>query len=124
MRELMKIKTRSQVSKQTSRRQFTKSVATTLLAAPFAASLAKAQTPPKLKEATAPPVPQQTPAPQKPSPLAEAYAEVARVRFGDKLTPEQFEKVKKDIDANVRTADRLRAVKLKNGDEPDFIFGA
>ena len=26
------------------------------------------------------------------------------------------------MDGNVRAADRLRAVKLKNGDEPDFIF--
>ena len=40
------------------------------------------------------------------------------------FTPEQFEKVKKDLDDKVRTADRLRAVKLKNGDEPDFIFSA
>ena len=120
----MKTKNSSQDTKQTSRRQFAKSVATTLIAAPFAASLAKAQTPPKTKEPTAPPVTPQTPAPQKPSPLADAYAEVARVRFGDKLTPEQFEKVKKDLDDKVRTADRLRAVKLKNGDEPDFIFSA
>ena len=40
------------------------------------------------------------------------------------LTPEQLEQIKKDIDANVKTADRLRAVKLKNGDEPDFVFSA
>ncbi|HEX8843161.1 MAG TPA: hypothetical protein VF791_00750 [Pyrinomonadaceae bacterium] len=120
----MKQKPNSHSSKQTSRRQFTKSVATTLMAAPLAASLAKAQTPVKPKEPTAPPTPQQTPAPQKPSPLAEAYAEAARVRFGDKLTPEQLEQLKKDMDGNVRTADRLRAVKLKNGDEPDFIFSA
>lgn len=120
----MKTRNSSQTTKQTSRRQFTKSVATTLIAAPFAASLAKAQTPTTPNETTAPPKPQQTPAPQKSSPLADAYAEVAHARFGDKLTPEQFEKVKKDLDANVRTADRLRAVKLKNGDEPDFIFSA
>jgi hypothetical protein len=110
-------------SKQTSRRQFAKSIATTLVAAPLAASLVKAQTPRKPKEAAAPPNPQPSPAPQKPSPLAEAYAEVARVRFGEKLTPEQLEQIRKDMDGNVRTADRLRAVKLQNGDEPDFIFG-
>jgi len=117
----MKTKNSSPDSKQTSRRQFTKSVATTLIAAPLAASLANAQTPAK-KEPVAPPNPQQTP--QKPSPLAEAYAEVARQRFGEKWTPEQLEQVKKDLDGNVRTADRLRAVKLKNGDEPDFVFSA
>ena len=120
----MKTKNSSPATKQTSRRQFAKSVATTLIAAPFAASLAKAQNTSKPKEPTAPPNPQQTPAPQKPSPLAEAYAEVAHTRFGDKMTPEQFEKVKRDLEGSVRTADRLRAVKLKNGDEPDFIFSA
>jgi hypothetical protein len=117
----MKSKTNLHASKQTSRRQFAKSVATTLIAAPLAATLAKAQTPTK-KEATAPPNPQPSPTPQKPSPLADAYTEVARVRFGEHLTPEQLEQVRKDLDGNVRTADRLRAVKLKNGDEPDFTF--
>src|SRR3954464_9108819 len=120
----MKAKTNPSGPDRTTRRQFTKSVATTLLAAPIAASLAKAQTPAKPKEPTAPPNPQQTPAPQKPSPLAEAYAEVARQRFGEKWTPEQLEQVKKDVDGNLRTAERLRAVKLQNSDEPDFTFGA
>ncbi len=120
----MKPKSDLHSSPKTSRRQFAKSVATTLVAAPLAASLVKAQTPTKPKEATAPPNPQPTPTPQKPSPLVEAYAEVARVRFGEKLTPEQLEQIKKDLDGNVRTADRLRAVKLKNGDEPDFVFTA
>ena len=120
----MKSKTSSGDFKPTSRRQFAKSVATTLIAAPLAASLAKAQTPAKPKEPTAPPNPQQTPTPQKPSPLVEAYTEVARVRFGEKLAPEQFEQVRKDLDGNVRAADRLRAVKLKNADEPDFTFSA
>jgi hypothetical protein len=120
----MKPKTIPHDSKQSSRREFAKVVATTLIAAPLAASLAKAQTPAKPKEPTAPPNPQPSPAPQKPSPLAEAYAEVARMRFGENLTPEQMEQVKKDLDGNVRSADRLRAVKLKNGDEPDFTFNA
>ena len=108
----------------TSRRHFAKSVATTLIAAPLAAQLARAQTPAKPKEATAPPTPQQTTTPQKPSPLAEAYAEAARLRFGEHLKPEQMEQLKKDMEGNIRTAERLRAIKLKNGDEPDFTFSA
>ncbi|MGA9995264.1 MAG: hypothetical protein WBP93_07620 [Pyrinomonadaceae bacterium] len=121
----MKSKQNSQATKQTSRRQFAKSVATTLMTAPLAASLAQAQTPTnKPKEAAAPPGAQQTPAPQKPSPLAEAYTEVARVRFGEQVTPEQLEEMKKDLEGNVRAADRLRKYKLQNGDEPDFIFSA
>lgn len=108
---------------QASRRRFTKTVATALAAAPLASLMAKAQTPPKPKEATAPPNPQPSPSPQpKPSPVAEGYAVVARARFGEQVTPEQFEQMKKDLEGNVRTAERLRAVKLKNEDEPDFTF--
>jgi hypothetical protein len=105
-----------------SRRQFAKTIAAALLSTPFAASSAHAQAPAKPKEATAPPGPQQSPTTPKPTPLGEAYAEVARARFGDKMTPEQMEQIKKDMEGNVRTAERLRAVKLKNEDEPDFIF--
>ena len=120
----MKTKADQHASQKTSRRQFAKSVATSLVAAPLAAKLAKAQTPAKPKEAVAPPSPQPSATPQKPSPVAEAYAEVARIRFGEKLTPEQLEQIRKDMDGNIRSAERLRAVKLKNGDEPDFIFSA
>src|SRR5688500_1294555 len=109
-------------STKTSRRHFAKSVATTLMAAPPPASMVKSQTPTKPKHATAPPGPQPGQTQQRPSPLAEAYRGVASARFGDKLSPEQLEQVKKDLEGNVRNADRLRSVKLKNGDEPDFIF--
>lgn len=108
-----------------SRRRFTKSVAAAVVAAPLVSLMVKAQTPPgaKTKEATAPPNPQPSPSPQqKPSPVAEAYAAVARARFGEHVTPEQFELIKRDLEGNVRTADRLRSVKLKNADEPDFTF--
>ena len=117
----MKSKPVSPDSDRTSRRQFAKSVATTLAAA----TLAHAQTPAKSKEPAAPPAsPQPSPATQEPSPVAAAYLEVARARFGDKLSPEQLEQLRKDFDNYVRNSDRLRAVKLKNGDEPDFVFSA
>lgn len=91
------------------------------MAAPLAAQATlNAQTPPATKQAPAPPNPQPTPTP--PSPVAEAYAEVARLRFSDKLAPEELARMKRDIEGNVRTAERLRAFKLKNADEPDFIF--
>jgi len=97
-----------------------------MAAAPLVSLMAKAQTPPgaKTKEAAAPPNPQSTPSPQqqKPSPVAEAYAGVARARFDEHVTPEQFELIKRDLEGNVRTAERLRSVKLKNADEPDFTF--
>jgi hypothetical protein len=107
-----------------SRRRFTKTLAAAALAAPVIA--ASAQTPPAAKESKAPPKPQSTPQqePPKPSPVALAYAEVARARFGDQLSAEQLEAVKRGLEGNVRTADRLRAFKLKNSDEPDFVFSA
>ena len=111
----------------TSRRRFTKTLAAAFVAAPALA--ANAQTPPATSEPKAPPQPNPTPAqqpqgPPAPSPLALAYFEVARQRFGERLTPEQLEAVKRDLEGNVRTADRLRAAKLKNSDEPDFVFEA
>jgi hypothetical protein len=109
-----------------SRRRFTKTLAAAVVAG--AAASAAAQTPPAATESKAPPNPQPTPAqqqqPAKPSPVAVAYAEVARARFGEKLSAEQFEAVKRDLEGNVRAADALRAYKLENSDEPDFVFGA
>lgn len=110
------------------RRGFTKTLAAAVIAAPVAARTARAQTtaPPEPK---APPNPQPSPAPQqqsppRPSPAAEAYTEVARARFGEHLTAEDLARLKRDMEGNVRTADRLRAFKLRNSDEPDFVFGA
>lgn len=113
-----------------SRRQFTKDAATAILSAPAllaAARRTSAQTPPASKpQAPAPPNPQPTPAApaQKPSPLAEAYTEVVRTRFGDQLKPDEYEQLKRDFDGYTRTSERLRAYKLKNSDEPDFTFRA
>ena len=109
-----------------SRRRFAKTVAAALVAAPLAGVVA--QTPPKPKEATAQPNPPPTPSPQQqpqpPSPLALAYVEVARLRFGEHLSEEDITRLRRDIAANLRSADALRAVKLKNSDEPDFVFSA
>jgi hypothetical protein len=111
------------------RRRFAKTVAAALVAAPLArAATTVAQTPPAAREPAAPPNPQPTPAtpqgPPRPSPLAEAYTEAARLRFGEHLSPEELERLRRDMEGNVRTADRLRAFKLQNSDEPDFVFGA
>ena len=113
---------------QQSRRRFAKIVATTLIAAPLATSFANSQTPAPAKEAAATPAslpsptPSPSPTPQPPSPVVDAYVEVARARFGKFVTPEQMTKIKEDLEGNVRAADRLRNYKLENGDEPDFVF--
>ena len=110
------------------RRGFTKTLAAAVIAAPVAAAASRAQTPPA-REPKAPPNPQPTPTPAqqqppRPSPAAEAYTEVARARFGEHLTAEDLTRLKRELEGNVRTADRLRASKLRNSDEPDFIFFA
>jgi hypothetical protein len=125
----MRVKQTPDAPQSLPRRKFTKNVAAAMLAAPVLAASANAQTPPSKAEPKAPPNPQPTPTPTQtspppPSPTAVAYAEVARARFGEHLSAEQFESVKRDLEGNVRTADRLRAFKLKNSDEPDFVFGA
>src|SRR5215212_8651749 len=113
--------TRPDAGPSASRRRFTKSMAAAFIAAPALA--ANAQTPPATSEPKAPPQPQPQ-GPPAPSPLALAYFEVARQRFGASLTPEQLEAVKRDLEGNVRTAERLRTSKLKNADEPDFVIEA
>lgn len=119
----MKTKEPSKAQARTSRRRFAQTIAASIAAVPLAKASLNAQTAPAAKEATAPPNPQPAAQP-KPSPVAEAYAEVGRLRFGDKLTPTELARMKSDLEGNIRTADRLRAFKLKNSDEPDFIFTA
>ncbi|MCA1634536.1 MAG: hypothetical protein LC802_12800 [Acidobacteria bacterium] len=121
---------------QKSRRRFTKTLAAALVAAPVAASAVGAQTTPAAREPKAPPNPQTTPTPAaaatttptptppKPSPVAEAYAGVARALYGGQLSDEEFARIKRDLEGNVRASERLRAFKLKNSEEPDFIFSA
>lgn len=123
----MRTPKRSNDAGRASRRRFAKSVARAIATAPLISLMAKAQTPPggKTKEAAAPPNPQPSPTPQQqqqPSPVAEAYEGVARARFGEQVTPEQFEQIKRDLRGNVRVAGILREAKLKNSDEPDFTF--
>lgn len=116
----------ARVPSQPSRRRFTKTVAAAVVFAPLAnALLTRAQTPPATKEPAAPPNPQPTPqTPPRPSPVAESYTEIARLRFGEHLSADELKRVARDMEGNVRTAERLRAFKLKNSDEPDFIFSA
>jgi len=91
-----------------------------------AAGLIAAKFPPNVaaQAPTASPSPTPSPTPSAPSPLAEAYVEVTKVRFGSQIQPSQWDQIKRDLEGNVRNADRLRGVKLQNGDEPDFFFTA
>lgn len=118
----MNNKTRSE---QPTRREFSRIVAVAGVAAgaailvPFTSPAANAQNP-----APSPtPAPTPPPAPV-PSALALALAEVAKARFGKYLTPEQQAKLPTSMENLAASAGRLHAVKLKNADEPDFVFTA
>jgi hypothetical protein len=114
-------------SRRNSRRTFTKRAVGAALVAPAALVGARAQTTPKAPEAVAPPKPEPTPGQQLPptaSPVAAAYLEVARALYGRHLTPEEFERLRRDLENSARTSERLQTVKLANADEPDFVFSA
>jgi hypothetical protein len=62
--------------------------------------------------------------PEQPSPVAEALTEVVRLRYGKNLDEEQIKSIKQSIDQAQRSAERLKQIKLANGDEPAFVFSA
>ena len=92
---------------KTARRGFLQS----LLAAPLLPdSLASAQAP--------------TPSPAAPDPVAEALAAVVKARYGAQLDAAELETVRGEIKKSLEAGERLKAVKLGNGDEPATAFSA
>ena len=67
---------------------------------------------------------QQVQQPTEPSALAKALAEAIRLRYGDRLSPDDLGVITRGIDGRLRGVDRLYQVALANGDEPDFVFRA
>ena len=62
-------------------------------------------------------------APQtEPSPLAKTLAEAIRLRYGDRLSPDDLKAVAQAIDSRLRNVDQLYKVALANADEPAFVF--
>jgi hypothetical protein len=68
--------------------------------------------------------------PAKPRPaeptasVPDALLEVVRIRFGKQLSPEQLEAVKRSLNRQQFLANRMKQFKVKNGDEPAFVFSA
>ena len=54
----------------------------------------------------------------KADPEADALFEIVCQRYGDRLSPEQQDEVRKIVRAQVEAARALRAVRLTNADEP------
>ena len=55
---------------------------------------------------------------------ARALAGIIERRYGEQLGKGQLESIARNFDGDLRAAKRLRAVRLLNGDEPDFTFRA
>jgi hypothetical protein len=101
------------------RRRFLRSLA----AAPLLPGALAAQTP--SPSPTPSPTPRPAPAPSgAPDPVAEALGELVRHRYGNQLDAEALVEIRKGIEANLKAAERLRAVKLGNADEPVTVFAA
>ena len=54
--------------------------------------------------------------------LADAMTQLVRRRYGAHLSEEQITMVRGDIVSGLRASDRLRAILLPNGTEPDVVF--
>jgi hypothetical protein len=52
----------------------------------------------------------------------EARLRVVADRYGDRLTPEELEEVRKALEANLDAANALRSIRLGNWDEPFSVF--
>ena len=47
---------------------------------------------------------------------------MVKKRYGERLSPEELEEVRKGVERITETAETLRSVKLENWDEPFFVF--
>lgn len=61
-------------------------------------------------------------APAAPSEDARALAALLKRRFPDRFSEAQWESIVRDFDGDLGLGKRLRALKLKNSDEPDSTF--
>ncbi len=52
----------------------------------------------------------------------DALFELLNNRYGDRLTADQLEEIKKTVEEQAEHAEKLRSVHLENGDEPAFVF--
>ena len=72
----------------------------------------------------APLLPGQAAAQDKQASVADQLTAIARIKYGQHLTPEQLDELKESILRDQYGNELLRKVPLKNGDEPSFVFRA
>jgi hypothetical protein len=107
------------MSESPERRELDRRAFLTLAAAAAAASAlpapAQAQAPAAATPATPAP-------PEHTGGEARLLTEVLRARYPDRFSEAQWGSIVGDFEGDLATGKRLRAVKLANGDEPDFTF--
>jgi hypothetical protein len=101
------------------RRAFLKlaTAAAAVTAVPVTALAQAPATPPAAPATPAAPAP-----PEHSGSEARLLAEVLRERYPDRFTEKEWTSIVGDFDGDLGAGKRLRAVKLANGDEPDFTF--
>lgn len=60
----------------------------------------------------------------EPLPETEALMAVVRHRYGSHLTADQFDAIGRGVEGTLRMAERLARIRLRNADEPTFVFSA
>lgn len=53
---------------------------------------------------------------------SEILFKMVQKRYGERLSPEELEEVRKGVERITETSEELRSVKLENWDEPFFVF--
>jgi len=109
------------VPREHDRRAFLMLLATAFTAVP---AVVHAQAPPAATPASPPatPAPAAPAGPEHSTNEARLLTEVLRSRYPDRFDEKQWSSIAKDFDDDLAGSKRLRAMKLANGDEPDFTF--
>lgn len=94
--------------------------AITIGAATLGACVPASAVPPASATATTVPTPE--PGPDANAALTDAMTQLVRQRYGAHLTDDQIARVRDDIRSGLRASDRLRAMLLPNGTEPNVVF--
>ena len=103
-----------------SRRQFGKRLAVLAGTGLLVPALPSAAWPQKAEGPA--PTPASSAAVDLPSPLADTLAEAARLRYGNAIDPDHLREIARGLDRGLKAAEKMRQVKLANGDEPEFVF--
>ena len=53
---------------------------------------------------------------------SELLFNIIKERYGERLSEDELAEVKKGVDRIVEAAEKLREIRLENGDEPFFVF--